>query len=93
MLQEADRPIAAYTFATFALLLYYVDTFFQWRTTHQKSQRYLRWKVCTGAIISACVLCLIFYVELGSSWEMGLWGLLGLSIHVALSAHVRAFTP
>jgi hypothetical protein len=28
MLQEPDRPIAAYTFAAFALLLYHGDTIF-----------------------------------------------------------------
>ena len=48
MLQEPDRPIVAYTFAIFGLLLYYTDTFFQWRTAHKKSQKYLHWKVCIG---------------------------------------------
>jgi hypothetical protein len=98
MMQTSDLPVATriitFTFSIIAWLLHVVDTFFQWRTVHEKSKKYLKMKVPLLMTVIAVEIFLIAYIECDikserTTWLPALWALICSSMLLSLAVEAR----
>jgi hypothetical protein len=87
-------PVIAFVTSIIGLFLHAVDTFFQWRTIQEKSERYLWKKVPFLVVVFEVDICLIAYIACEikhkqTTWLPALWVLVGISMFLSLSVEVR----